>query len=179
MFKFNLFPLFLLLIEIMTLPYMKEKSTLHTYQAGATASFKLVDTEYDDQISYHDSLNLIFAKQYGSELWIRLAEQQTNNGENGPHIDIDICNYKGTGTYDPMDPRVRPCGKDPVWDIWWHDGDKVYANQANSSPCQLKLKTDGDWLEGWFECACLSQKNHTECLSVLKGIFRTKLTKGK
>ncbi len=118
----------------------------------STASFRLVGDGYNNSYEYDSDQNLIFCHRYDDELWIRLASEKTNNGENGPHIDIDVCNFTGSGTYKPMDPLIRPCGLGQVWDIWWHDDPKIYVNQASSAPCELIIKIEGSIIKGTFSC---------------------------
>ena len=146
-------------------------------EVESTASFKLEGEGYDDQFSYTGEDNLIFCRNVGGgQLWIRLARDKDANGDNSPHIDIDICNYEGTGTYQPMDPTVRPCGSGPLWNIYWHDGDRVYLNEATASPCTLELMEEGNIITGVFHCDGLVQFSDGEgALNIRNGSFKTTL----
>jgi len=136
-----------------------------------TASFKLSGDGYNEVITYNSNDNLIFCKLTGNDIWIRFARDKVANGENAPHIDIDICNYAGPGDYSPVDPQNRPCPAGLLWDIFWHDGDKVYSNQENSSPCQLTLTLNGDILSGVFNCSQVIRFNGSETIEITEGTF--------
>jgi len=140
-----------------------------------SAKFKLSGDGYNEMVDYNSNDNLIMAKLTNNELWIRLAASKTANGENSPHIDIDICNYAGTGTYLPMDPRIRPCKEGLLWDVYWHDSDKIYLNEETSSPCELKLTLDGDVLKGTFSCGQLVRFEGTGNMEILEGSFSCKV----
>ena len=140
-----------------------------------TASFRLTGNGYNDTFNYNSTDNLIFCRLTGSDMWIRLAQDKAANGENAPHIDIDICNYAGAGTYMPVDPQNRPCPAGLLWDIFWHDGDKVYSNQADSSPCELTLTLDGDTLTGVFNCNDVILFEGDEIIEITQGSFTCKI----
>ncbi len=141
----------------------------------ATSSFKLTGDGYDETITYNSDDNLIFCRLTGNDMWIRLARDKAANGENSSHIDIDICNYAGAGTYSPVDPQNRPCPAGLLWDIFWHDGDKVYSNKEDSSPCQLTLSLDGDVLTGVFNCSEVIRFQGTETIEITEGTFTCKM----
>ena len=139
------------------------------------AEFNLSGDGYNENIKYNSADNLIFSKLSGKDMWIRLAADKNSNGEDGPHIDIDICNYAGSGDYSPIDPQLRPCPAGLLWDIFWHDGDKVYSNQANSSPCKLTLKLDGDVISGTFNCSQVVRFEGSETIEITRGTFTSKI----
>ena len=109
-------------------------------------------------------------------MWIRLAQSQNSNGDNEPHIDIDLCNYSGPGTYTPINPHVRPCTTPFGWDIWWHGAQTTYANQGNSSPCQLILEINGNVLTGTFNCNDLLQFEGQDTIDITDGSFVCTIT---
>jgi len=120
----------------------------------------------------NDSGNLIFCRPNGVRWWVRLAAQRAADGEGGPHIDIDLCNYTGSGSYSPMDFRAS-CPGVMAWDIFWHDGSgNAFVSQATSSPCQLGLTLNGRTLDGTFSCRGLLENGGTRTLDVLSGMFR-------
>ncbi len=142
-----------------------------TPEENAVASFSLSGDGYDESITYNGKDNLIFCRLTGSEMWIRMASSKAANGNGFRYIDIDICNYAGSGTYTPVDPRNRPCPEGLLWDIFWHDGDKVYSNTETSSPCQLVLTLDGNVLNGTFDCSEVIRFEGTESIQVTQGSF--------
>jgi hypothetical protein len=122
--------------------------------------------------------NLIFCQQEApgpNTIWIRLAQSRAANGENSPHIDIDLCNFAGTSTYtlvhDTSGPRT--CNQGASFAVWWHDGGREFASRPDSSPCSVSVTRGNGVLEGTFEC--LGVPPHTgggERLDVRAGSFR-------
>lgn len=152
----------------------KEKEKEVIFQEFS-ASFKLMGDGYDETIYYNSKDNLIFCRIEGDNLWIRFARDKSDNGNNSPHIDIDICNYAGAGVYAPVDPKKRPCPLGLFWDIFWHDDERVYANQGSSSPCQLTLNLSGDILSGIFNCRDVVRFQGTETIEITEGTFTCKI----
>jgi len=140
----------------------------------ASATFTLSGAGYDETVTYTGVENLVFCVRTSETmLWIRLAESATGNGEDGPHIDIDLCNMTGSATFTPMNPRGQPCPGGLTWGIWWHDGPTVaYANRSGSSPCELALTVDDGVLAGTFECGGLVNQDGTGSLDILDGSFQ-------
>ena len=138
-----------------------------------TASFALAGAGYNNQgFGYSNSSgNLIFCRPNGALWWVRLAATMAGNGDAGPHIDIDLCNYNGSGVFAPMAPGAG-CGAGRTWDIFWHDGPAAFVNQATSAPCQLALTLTGSTLEGVFSCRGLQEIGGNRNLDVVDGMFR-------
>jgi hypothetical protein len=115
--------------------------------------------------------NHVFCKQYDNYLWLRFATSSEKDGENSDHLDIDIWNYSGAGVYAPNDPKSsKREGK--KWNIWWHKGNKVFVNQADSSPCELIIEKKGEELFGSFGCKTLKLNDGTDLLAIENGEFR-------
>jgi hypothetical protein len=111
-----------------------------------------------------------------ADLWIRLAEQRAANGENGPHVDIDLCRLEAGGVFAPMDPRAAQCGGGKTWDIWWHDGaGGVYTNTASAASCTFTVTVTGSQLEGGFACRDLVEDDGVRRVDVVDGTFRCPL----
>ena len=142
----------------------------------STAKYNISGDGYSNTIAYNSNENLIFIQLFqNNEMWIRLAEEKEENGENGSHIDIDICNYLGSGNYSPIDAQVRPC-TESGWDIWLHDNDKVYFNQKNSSPCNLVVTQNADTLVGVFNCDNIKLKDGEGLVNITDGEFKALIT---
>lgn len=140
---------------------------------AASATFTLSGAGYEETVSYTESVNLIFCRRPGKMVWVRLAAEKREDGEEGPHLDLDLCNMTGSGTFAPMEARGQPCPGGTTWGIWWHDGpNTVYANTAASSPCVLTLTANGNELQGTFACQGLVNDDGTSRLDVLNGSFR-------
>jgi hypothetical protein len=142
-----------------------------TSPAGS-ATFTLSGAGYDQTVSYDNaSGSLIFCRPNGTRWWVRLVAQSAGNGGSGPHVDIDLCNYSGSGVFAPMDPNAG-CGGGMTWDIYWHDSSQGnFVNQATSSPCTLALTLMGASLDGVFSCRSLVELGGTRTLDVLNGTF--------
>lgn len=141
----------------------------------ALAGFRISGAEGDQMISYTEGPNRVFCSRAAgwADLWVRMAEQRAADGENGPHIDLDLCNDSGGGAFSPMDPRAARCGAGKSWDIWWHDGSGgVYANTPQASDCALALSVNGNQLEGTFHCRGLIEDGGARTVDVLDGFFR-------
>ncbi len=164
-------PLVLFLLAGLSCSDNDSENNEDTPAQNSVASFSLSGDGYNETISYNGEDNLIFCRLTGSEMWIRMARDKAANGNGSRYIDIDICNYAGSGTYAPVDPRNRPCPEGLLWDIFWHDGDKVYSNTDTSSPCQLVLKLNGDVLSGTFNCSEVIRFEGTESIQVTEGSF--------
>lgn len=106
-----------------------------------------------------DDGELAFCKYYpdmGDYLWVRLAEDAASGGDQGPHLDIDVCGYEGTGAVTAMDPYGGGCTGAAGWDVWWHELQfSSFVNTADADPCTLQLNVVGDVLYGSFECVPL------------------------
>ena len=133
-----------------------------------------------DTIHYDEANNLLFAELYSSnQMWIRLAQNKASNGESGPHIDIDICNFSGTGVYRIMDPQQRPCDDDagPIWDIWWHTEGEIYANTLDSTPSELRLEVRENRLYGRFYAQKVKKFKGTSEIGIVDGVFESAIVR--
>lgn len=140
----------------------------------AFGSFQLSGAGHDGVVSYSSGANLVFCRRGAgwADLWIRFAEQAAGNGENGPHLDIDLCNPGDGGAFTPMDPQAASCGGGKTWDIWWHGGGDTFFNAPNPQSCSLSLMRDGNLLTGAFSCRGLVELGGGRTLDVLDGSFR-------
>jgi hypothetical protein len=145
--------------------------------AAVVARFTLSGAGYDTTIAYTDENNLVFCRRVSETmLWIRLARDTSDRGEEGPHIDIDVCNSRGSGEFTPMNARGNPCPGGMTWGVWWHDGpDVVLANRAESTPCKLVLEVQGDMMEGTFACRGLVTEDGESTLDIVDGWFSCRL----
>ncbi len=119
---------------------------------------------------------LVFCKkQSDGPLWIRFAEQTASDGENGPHVDIDVCG-SASGDYAPMDGSSGGCSGAKTFDVWWHpNGTSAYTNRADASPCKLTLTASGSALAGTFACTPLVSEGGAK-VSIAAGSFRCTVT---
>lgn len=140
-----------------------------------TATFALSGDGYNESIEYNNQDNLIFCRLTGTEMWIRLARDKSANGNNSPHIDIDICNYVGAGTYTPVDPQNRPCPEGQLWNVFWHDGDRIYSNTETSSPCKLTLTLNDGIIQGVFNCSEVVRFEGAETIQISQGTFSCRI----
>lgn len=143
--------------------------------AGVAGAFALVDeaeTRTDIVWSAADD-NLVFCRLYGSEAWIRLAEQIDADGENGPHVDIDVCGWDGSGSYAPRTTDEGGCTADKAFDISWQSGASVWASDGTATDCTLELTTSGETVEGRFSCRGIVGKTQAEgAIDLRNGQFR-------
>ncbi len=142
-----------------------------------SAAFRLLGAGYDETVSYGGANLILCTRNAGfADLFVRFAEQRNGNGDSGPRIDLDVCGYEQGGSFVAMDPRAASCGGPRTFDIFWHDdGNVVYSNNLQSSPCQLDLtlSPDGRTLNGQFACAGLVDFNGSaQTLDVLDGSFQ-------
>ena len=140
----------------------------------ARGSFLVSGAGQNQTYSFSNGANTVFCSRNAgwASLWIRLAEQATANGENGPHIDIDLCNHSGGGSFSPKDPMSTSCGGAKTWDIWWHAADgSVFINTATASSCALRVDQNGSQLSGTFECRGLIEDGGSRTLDILDGSF--------
>lgn len=153
--------------------YINIPSNPNPEQEILTASFQISGDGYSETFHYNSEDNLIFCQIFNeNEMFIRIARDKNDNGENSPHIDIDLCNYSGAGNYIVIDPRERPCPeKGKRWNIFWHDGDSVYSNKGDSSPCDLTLTIEDNKLRGSFTCDNMVRFEQTELINISQGYF--------
>jgi hypothetical protein len=145
------------------------------------ASFTLNGAGYNGAVSTLSAAggNLIFCRQEDpgpNTIWIRLAQSGAANGDNSPHIDIDLCNFAGTSTYTVLHDTQgdRTCSQGASFGIWWHDGAREFASQPGvSSPCTVSVTRGTGTIEGTFECHGIPSHTGTaERLDVSAGSFR-------
>lgn len=142
-------------------------------QVVGTGQFTLVGSGGEAEVSYATPANLVFCQRTSqSMVWIRLAEETGANGEDGPHLDIDLCNVTSSGDFSAMRARANPCPGGQTWALWWHDGDGgVFANGADATECELSLEVDDTGLAGTFSCRGLEDLEG-DVVHVLNGSFR-------
>jgi hypothetical protein len=144
------------------------------------ASFTLQGAGYNNAVSTLSAANgnLIFCRQEPpgpNTIWIRLAQSTAGNGENSPHIDIDLCNFAGTSTYTVPHDTVgdRTCSQGRTFAVWWHDGTREYASRPDTAPCAVSVTRGAGIIEGTFECLGVPPHSGTgELLDVRAGSFR-------
>ena len=140
-----------------------------------SGTFTLRGAGYDGTVSYSQaSGGLAFCRRQPNSLWVRLAAVAGNDGAAGPYLDLDLCNFTGTGAYARVhDVSVGlACTQGATWDVWWHDGSRTFVSRLDASPCDLALTRTGDALSGQFQCANLASfTGGTDRLDVLAGSF--------
>ena len=138
-----------------------------------SASFRVVGAGQDGDFSYTGGPNLVFCRRQGSfaDLWIRFAEQAAGNGENGPHLDLDVCNPGDGGSFSAMDPQTAACGGGQTFDIWWHGESAIFVNTVTSPSCSLTVMRDGTRLSGTFGCRDMGEFGGNRSVDVLDGSF--------
>lgn len=141
--------------------------------SDGTARFVLSSGEGRRVVEYKAGVNLIFCRQTtATMIWIRFAESSVDDGERGPHLDVDLCNATATGSLRPMVARAQPCPGGATWALWWHDGSGgTFANGPASSLCEMSLEVVEDGLRGRFSCLSLVDDKGGETLDVLEGSF--------
>ena len=142
--------------------------------AFASGNFRVSGAGQNQSYSFTNGGNTVFCSRNAgwASLWIRLAEQASANGQNGPHIDIDLCNHAGGGNFAPKDPMSTSCGGAKTWDIWWHAPDgSVFINSATATNCTLRIDQNGTQLNGMFECRGMIEDGGSRTLDVLDGSF--------
>lgn len=138
------------------------------------ASFEIFSGGQTRRLGYDSSRNTVFCSRNAgwASLFIRLAEQTAANGENGPHVDLDLCNHTGGGTFTPQDPQLASCVGGKTFDIFWHPGDgSTFANQPVAGNCMLQFTQSGTRLTGTFACRGLAERGGTRTVDVLNGSF--------
>ena len=104
--------------------------------------------------------------------WIRFASSRENEGNDGPHLDIDVCALSDGGSFRPMNARAQPCPGGKTWGVWWHESaTQAFATHVNSSPCQLEVVVEPTRLRGTFACHGLSNNDNSQRIDLLDGRF--------
>lgn len=108
-------------------------------------------------------------------IWIRLASSPTADGESGPHVDIDLCNFAGSATYSAVHDvhAPRSCSQGQTLGLWWHDGpSRVYVSRPDSAPCTVTVSQGTGTIDGNFECREMAPFEGTgERVNVTAGSF--------
>jgi hypothetical protein len=141
-----------------------------------TASFVLVQGDDVRPMSFGAD-NLVFCRTSSPTMtWIRFAESRENDGNDAPHLDIDVCHLSSGPDFGPMEARAQPCPGGATWAAWWHGGDgEVYANPGDASPCVLEVETEGTRLSGTFSCHGLVSNDGGSVVDLLEGRFECEL----
>lgn len=122
------------------------------------ASFALAGAGRNETKSYSGAAgNLVFCRRESplpNTIWVRLAEQRNADGEQGPHIDIDLCNFTGSGTYDAIHDTSGPrtCNQGQTFAIWWHEGSDVFVSKAGATACSVTVTRSAEAIDGTFQC---------------------------
>lgn len=142
-----------------------------------SARFELSGAGYDEMVSYDAGMNLVFCRTGAAagfaDLWIRFAEQPAADGENGPHLDLDLCSAGDGGSFVPRDPMDTSCaGEGKTFDVWWHGpGGDTFVNQPGAAGCSVQLTRAGGSLSGVFECRGMEEIGGPGSLDLLGGSF--------
>ncbi len=144
--------------------------------AFGSARFDVVGAGQDDTVAYDDATNLVFCRTGTAagwaDLWIRFAEQKAADGENGPHLDLDVCAPGDGGSFAPKDPMEASCDGDPTFDVWWHGADgETFVNTAGAPSCTLQLSRSGTTISGFFDCRDMARVGGAGSVDVLGGSF--------
>lgn len=137
-----------------------------------TGAFEVTGSGQPVMASYDSGRNTVFCSRNAgwASLWIRLARDTTANGENGPHLDLDLCNHGGGGVFSSQDPRLASCGGAKTFDIFWHPGEgSTYANTGGG--CTLEITSNGSRLRGTFACRGLVERDGRRTVDVANGSF--------
>src|SRR5262245_8454531 len=122
------------------------------------ASFALAGAGRNTTKNYSGAAgNLIFCRREDplpNTIWVRLAEQRNADGEQSPHIDIDLCNFAGSGTYQAIHDTsgARTCSQGQTFAIWWHEGSDVFVSKADASGCSVTVTRSSEAIDGTFQC---------------------------
>jgi len=85
--------------------------------------------------------------------FIRFSASSAYRGEGVDHVDLDVCNFTGPGSFPPHDPFVTGCDPvQPSFDVFWHDNSGAFANNASSAPCTLEITGDATQLAIALSC---------------------------
>ena len=142
--------------------------------AALGGTFEIIKEGVKQTFDYReDDGELVFCKHYpelGNYLWVRLAEDAESGGDLGPHLDIDICAYDGSGTFTAKDPYGGDCVGPAEWDVWWHEVQfSSFVSTDDAEPCNMQLNLSGSVLYGTFECVPLIQG--TDQIELRQGTF--------
>jgi hypothetical protein len=148
--------------------------------AEGQGTFSLQGAGYQNVTNSYSNAggNHVFCRRespFPDTLWVRLASTSTQDGDAGPHIDIDLCKFAGTATYQAVHDvnQPRTCSQGQSFGIWWHDADKTYVSRADSSPCTVSVTQGSGFLEGSFQCRGLTPYSGTgPTLDIPAGSFR-------
>jgi hypothetical protein len=137
-----------------------------------TASFVLVQGDEVHEMSFGEE-NLVFCRATSPAMtWIRFAGSRENDGNDVPHLDIDVCHLASGPRFVPMEARAQPCPGGATWAVWWHGGDgAVYANRGDAAPCVLEVERAGTRLSGTFSCRGLVSDDGGSGVDLLEGRF--------
>lgn len=139
------------------------------------ASFEVTGSGQSVMAGYDSSRNTVFCSRNAgwASLWIRLGRDAAANGDNGPHLDLDLCNHAGGGAFGAHDPQLASCGGSKTFDLFWHPGDgAVFSNRAAAGGCTLQVTASGERLSGTFQCTGLEERNSSRRVDVLNGSFQ-------
>jgi hypothetical protein len=134
----------------------------------ATATFTLGIWQHQ----WSSADNLVFCRHYaepdrGDYVWIRFSQTAEQDGDAGPHIDIDLCRLSDAGQHPapmPAGAHGSHCAPTPGFAIWWHEGENAFNSGAAPAQdrCSLSLEHDREagTLSGHFACEPLVPASH-------------------
>ena len=89
----------------------------------------------------------------GDWLWLHFTDEASTE-DSEQRLDIDVCNYAGSGSYMAYDPRFQDCpGAAQAFDLWWTEQAELSWVSAVGQDCEMELSADDAGLGGAFSCA--------------------------
>jgi hypothetical protein len=131
------------------------------------ATFTLQGADYNNVTNSFSSANgnLVFCRRespFPNTIWIRMAQSRVADGEASPHVDIDLCNFAGSGTYTAVHDITQPrtCSQGRTHAIWWHETPtKVLVSRPTSQSCSVSVTQTPGFIEGTFQCSGLTAES--------------------
>ena len=150
------------------------------FEVVGHGEFTVVSGSGRTEVAYQTPANLVFCQRTSTRMtWIRLAELTAADGQEGPHLDIDLCNVSESESFTAMPARETPCPGGPTWALWWHDRDgNAFANGPGSADCTLTLTVHETGLSGSFSCRGLLDAEGEASVDVLNGSFQCEWREG-
>jgi len=145
-----------------------------TMTQANTANFRIVSDGQRERFNLDSNANTVFCDTNAgwASLWVRMSVDGSGNGGNGAHIDVDVCNPEGGGTYSPKDPARASCGMAMEFDLWWHGDDGAVFNNERNGMCMLDITESEGRLLGMFECLDVTEDGGgSETVDVVNGSF--------
>ncbi len=141
-------------------------TTLAAVADEGRGRFTLAGAGYDNAAREFTNAagNLVFCRRESAgsaTLWVRLATGRAANGDQTPHVDIDLCNFAGTSTYSVLHDTDGPrtCANGPTAGVWWHDGAREFATTPQAGPCTIAVTRGTNTIDATFECQGLRARD--------------------